>query len=248
MISKNKIKYITSLQNKKFRQKYNKFIIEGHKTVLDVIDSDYSISEIYICDVTKYKSLLSNTDFEITEISDEEMKKISAFKTATDILAIVDFNKNTQKNPANKGITLCLADIQDPGNLGTIIRSANWFGVENIVCSINTVDLYNTKTLQATMGAFANMNIFYTDLKEFLSNTKLNIYGAFLEGEDIYKSKLDNNCIIVMGNEGKGIPENIEKIITKKLTIPSFAGNNLKAESLNVSISTAIVLSEFKRR
>ena len=154
MISKNKIKYITSLQNKKFRQKYNKFIIEGHKTVLDVIDSDYIISEIYTSEIEKYKLSINKSDIELIEITEEEMKKISFFKTASDILAIVNF-KNEDDTVVNyQGITLCLADIQDPGNLGTIIRSANWFGIENIICSESTVDLFNPKTLQATMGAF----------------------------------------------------------------------------------------------
>ena len=248
MISKNKIKYITSLQNKKFRQKYNKFIIEGHKTVLDVIDSEYHVSEIYTSDIEKYKLSINKSDVELVEITEEEMKKISFFKTASDILAIVDFKNKGDFTGDNQGITLCLADIQDPGNLGTIIRSANWFGIENIVCSENTVDLYNPKTLQATMGAFANTNIIYADLEEFLSKTKLKIYGTFLDGENIYESSLEKNCIVIMGNEGKGIPKNIETLVSNKITIPNFAGDTLKAESLNVSTSTAIILSEFKRR
>jgi len=248
MISKNKIKYITSLQNKKFRQKYNKFIIEGHKTVFDIIDSEYQVSEIYTSDIAKYNLLINKSDIELIEITEDEMKKISFFKTASDILAIVNFKNKDNIKHDYRGITLCLADIQDPGNLGTIIRSANWFGVENIVCSQQTVDLYNPKTLQATMGAFANMDIFYTDLEEFLSKTKLKIYGAFLDGENIYNSELAKDCIIIMGNEGKGIPKNIEKLVSDRITIPNFAGDKLKAESLNVSISTAIILSEFKRR
>jgi len=248
MISKNKIKYITSLQNKKFRQKYNKFIIEGYKTVLDVIDSEYHVSEIYTSNIDKYKLSINKSDFELVEIAEEEMKKISFFKTASDILAIVDFKNKDNSIINNKGITLCLADIQDPGNLGTIIRSANWFGIENIVCSQNTVDLFNPKTLQATMGAFANTNIIYADLEKYLSKTKLKVYGTFLDGENIYESNLDKNCIVIMGNEGKGIPDNIAKLVSDKITIPNFAGNKLKAESLNVSTSTAIILSEFKRR
>ncbi len=248
MISKNKIKQITSLQNKKFRQKYNKFIIEGYKTVLDIIDSNYHVSEIYTSNIEKYKLLITKPNIKLIEISEEEMKKVSFFKTASDILAIVDFKDNTDFAAYNKGITLCLADIQDPGNLGTIIRSANWFGIENIVCSENTVDLHNPKTLQATMGAFANINIIYTDLEDFLFNTELKIYGTFLDGENIYESNLAENCIVIMGNEGKGIPDNIAELVNNKITIPNFAGDKLKAESLNVSTSTAIILSEFKRR
>ena len=248
MISKNKIKYISSLQNKKFRQKYNKFIIEGHKTVFDIINSDYTVEEIFISSVDKYSSLLKEYNLEFIEVSNEEMKKISLLKSPSDILAIVNIRENNEEIILQNDITLCLADIQDPGNLGTIIRTANWFGIKNIVCSQNTADLYNPKTLQSTMGAFANINIFYIDLEDFLKKQNITIYGTFLEGKNIYESKLKQNGIIVMGNEGNGIPKNIEKLISEKITIPNFAGESLKAESLNVSISTGIILSEFKRR
>jgi TrmH family RNA methyltransferase len=246
MISKNKIKYITSLQYKKFRQKYNKFIIEGHKSILDIVNSDYKIEEIYTSNFEKFSSIESSHS--IIEITNEEMKKISLLKTPSDSLAIVNIKETIKIIESNDDVILCLDDIQDPGNFGTIIRTANWFGIFNIVCSLNTVDLYNPKTLQSTMGAFANMNIYYIDLELYLQNNSKIIYGTFLEGENIYTSNLNKDCIIVMGNEGNGISEKIEKLITNKISIPNFAGDKLKAESLNVSVSTAVVLSEFKRK
>lgn len=249
MVSKNKIKYIISLQKKKYRQKYNKFVIEGHKTVFDIIDSNYIIDEIYTSNAEKYKPQLAELSKIVFETTDEYMKKISGLSNANDIIAIVSMPETPVYSSNTEGITLCLADIQDPGNLGTIIRTANWFGIKNIVCSNNTVDLFNPKTLQSTMGAFCNINVYYKDLEQFLEQEKgTNIYGTFLEGENIYETELSSNCIIIMGNEGKGIPNDLNKFISDKITIPSFAGENLKAESLNVSISTAVVLSEFARR
>ena len=249
MISKNKIKYITSLQKKKYRQKYNKFVIEGHKTVFDIIDSDYIIEEIYTSNAENYKIQLAKLSEVVTEVSDEDLRKISGLSNANDILAVVNIPETPEYISNTNELTLCLADIQDPGNLGTIIRSANWFGIKNIVCSNNTVDLFNPKTLQSTMGAFSNINVYYKNLEQFLEQEKgKKIYGTFLEGENIYQTELAQECILIMGNEGKGIPENLNKYISDKITIPSFAGENLKAESLNVSISTAVFLSEFKRR
>ena len=249
MVSKNKIKYIISLQKKKYRQKYNKFVIEGHKTVFDIIDSNYIIDEIYTSNAEKYKPQLAELSKIVFETTDEYMKKISGLSNANDIIAIVSMPETPVYSRNTEGITLCLADIQDPGNLGTIIRTANWFGIKNIVCSNNTVDLFNPKTLQSTMGAFCNINVYYKDLEQFLEQEKgTNIYGTFLEGENIYETELSSNCIIIMGNEGKGIPNDLNRFISYRITIPSFAGENLKAESLNVSISTAVVLSEFARR
>jgi len=239
MLSSNKIKFIKSLQQKKYRKLNKLFVVEGYKTVSDVLNSPYKVQEIFVTN-----DFDKDLNFNTISISNKEMQRISGLKTPGNILAIVQMNEFQPENLIfNNGIILCLDNIQDPGNFGTIIRTANWFGIKNIVCSENTVDLYNPKVLQATMGAFADMNIVYTGLPEFLSNYKNDIFGTFLEGENIYKSELPDNACVVMGNEGNGISKDIEAFINKKLFIPS-AGNP-KAESLNVSIATAIVLSEF---
>jgi len=249
VLSKNKIKFINSLYRKKIREQTGLFIAEGEKTIQQLIEADYNFQTI-ISTEEKIDQFFHLKCEKITA-SKDEIKKISAFKTPQPILAICTQQNHFFPGPGtlqNK-LTLALDDIQDPGNLGTIIRLASWFGIENIICSLNTADCYNPKTIQATMGAIAHVNVCYTELADLLSNPALRntpVYGTFLNGENIYTSKLTPNGIIVMGNEGNGISEEIEKKVTDKLYIPSFS--NIKVESLNVSIATSIVCSEFKRR
>jgi TrmH family RNA methyltransferase len=243
MLSKNKIKFIASLHKKKYRQKYNKFIVEGQKIINDIASSNYLINEIY----TSNKEIAEKYPESIL-IDNNQMKKISALTNPSDILAVVEIPEQQELKKIPETMVLCLSDIQDPGNFGTIIRTADWFGIKTIVCSLNTVELYNPKTIQATMGAFVNINIYYTCLSEFLKNNKdKTIYGTYMNGKNIYKTEINNNSIIILGNEGNGISKNIEKFIDTKITIPAF-NENKKAESLNVSIATAIVLSEIKRK
>ena len=239
MLSINKIKYIKSLHQKKYRNLNHQFVIEGFKIINEIVNSNYIINDIYI--TSEFKE---NLNFETITISDKEMQRITGLKTPNNILAVVNIPDNKPKVLKDE-LILCLDSIQDPGNFGTIIRSANWFGIKTIICSLDTVELYNQKVLQSTMGAFVETNIIYTDLQEFLLNYNNNIYGTFLEGKNIYKQKLNNRACIVMGNEGKGISSDIQEFITHKLYIPSFG--NVRAESLNVSIATAVILSEFRK-
>ncbi len=251
MISQNKIKFINSLNKKKYRDQNQLFIAEGEKLVFDLMNSQIEISEVFIKeDWHGIKDISSKITCTIT--SEQFLKKITQLKTSPPIIAICKMPQNTLASyPWQDNLTIALDDIQDPGNLGTIIRLADWFGIQNIVCSLNTADAYNPKVIQATMGAIAHVNIHYTNLEYFLQeqhNNKISIYGTFLDGENIYSENISQKGIIVMGNEGKGISADIEKLVSKKLLIPSFSNNPEKSESLNVSTATGIILSEFRRR
>lgn len=249
MITQNNIKFINSLSKKKFRDSNQLFIAEGDKLVADLLNNNYPIDKIYATkewinhNITKHK-------IEIIETNIQYLKKVTQLKTAPQIIALCKIKPSNTLliNPEDE-LVIALDNIQDPGNLGTIIRLADWFGIRNIVCSNETVDVYNPKVVQATMGAIARVNVNYTELADFLNNTnkKVPIYGTFLDGDDIYKSKLSKNGIIIMGNEGQGISSLISKLINKRLLIPNFSDNQDTSESLNVSMATAITLSEFKR-
>ncbi len=240
MLSKNQIKLINSLFQKKFRNKYNLFVAEGEKSINEIIKSNVKIKNIYGLKTFKDKY----PELKIEEISQSELKKISFLKSPNQVLGLFEIPE--MDNLKNKGLTLVLDEINDPGNLGTIIRLCDWFGVSQLVCSTNTVDYLNPKVVQSTMGSLSRVSIVYTDIEAFLINEKRPVYGAFLEGENIYKNKISTNAVLVMGNEANGISSSIEKIISNKITIPQF-GDNQNTESLNVAMATAILLSEFKR-
>ena len=247
-LSKNKISYIQSLKQKKYRKEHNTFIAEGSKLIFDLIQH----MQCQLLVITEgVKDDLSAFEAEETIIATRaEIKKASHLATPPDAIAVFyqtqqDF---TQTDLSHK-LSLILDGVQDPGNLGTIIRIADWFGIENILCSYDTADVYNTKTVQATMGALSRVNIHYTNIIDLLTHySNLAIYGTFLDGENIYTEPLTSEGFIVMGNEGKGIRPEIEKMITNRLYIPNFSTNNTTSESLNVAVATAVVCSEFRRR
>ena len=240
MVSKNQIKLIISLQQKKFRNIHHLFFAEGEKVINELLSSQFELENIYTTNIV-FDNVNSN---KVNMISDGDLKKISALNTPNNCLAI--FRIPAPKPILESGLVVALDDIRDPGNLGTIIRLCDWFGVTQLVCSQETVDFYNPKVVQATMGSLTRVNINYTNLKGFLSQTKLPVFGTFMDGENIYKSNLPKNGIIIMGNEANGISENIEKIIKNRISIPRF-GAIQKTESLNVATATAIILSEFSR-
>ena len=241
MVSKNQIKLISSLHQKKYRIAHQLFIAEGVKGINELLQSNFELEHLYVT-IDEFKSVSTTQK---TVISDADLKKISALTTPNTCLAVFKIPK--EKPVLNKGLIVALDTIRDPGNMGTILRLCDWFGINQVVCSKETVDLYNPKVVQATMGSIARVNVNYLNLKDFLETTSLPIYGTFMDGEDLYNSKITNEGIIILGNEANGISKEIEELVTKRITIPRF-GNLQQTESLNVATASAIVLSEFKRR
>lgn len=239
LLTKNKIKYIQSLYQKKQRELHQQFVIEGEKMIIEALEAiPEKIDTLFITAAFNHPI---PTNIQATIIKEDELKKISSLTTPNKALAIVN---SWEIEPKESPLTLVLDTIQDPGNLGTIIRLADWFGVSKLVCSNDTVDFKNSKVLQATMGSVFRVQITYCDLEEFLSNTSLPIFGALLEGENVYQQDLPQKAILIMGNEGNGISNNIKSFINHSIHIPRIGD----AESLNVSTATAILLSEFSRK
>lgn len=250
MLSNAQIKLIRSLEQKKYRNKHNLYVAEGEKIVSEILLSKAPFDKIYVTQrwINKNRDLFLQNEQLITIITESELNKISFLQNPNEALALMPLHSPNIKNLiASEKLILALDTIQDPGNLGTIIRIADWFGIESIVCSENCVDVYNPKVIQATMGSFLRIKVYYTKLKDFIEQQKKNgilIFGALLDGEIIYKAELSNNGIIMMGNESKGISEELKQLIDKPLYIPKAGG----AESLNVSVATGIICSEFSRR
>ena len=236
MISKNEIKYIQSLSHKKTRDEEEVFIAEGIKLVNELLNTDIVIKKIYaLQEWVKNHQHLNN----ITIVTEEELKKISSQQTPNKVLAIVE-KKKIKAEPRLKGnITLVLDGIQDPGNLGTIVRIADWFGIYQIVAAIDTADIYNSKVVQSTMGSIIRVDVWYKDLATFLQHADVEIYGALLQGENIYTHPKIAEGIIIIGNESQGIRNNLLPFIKHALTIPRKG----EAESLNASVATGIILS-----
>jgi TrmH family RNA methyltransferase len=243
-ISKQEKKYINSLSVKKYRDKERLFVVEGEKSVKEFLASPFAVRTVYHTRECDFSEKYPNAKM----ITSTEMQQISNLKTASPVLAVVEIPCVATETTSFNGLILALDDIQDPGNLGTVIRLADWFGINYIVCSLHTADAYGPKTVQATMGALTRVNIVYTDLYAFLKSTngEIPVYGTFLEGKNIYDTELSADGIIVMGNEGQGISPAIAGFVSEKLFIPSFSDN--APESLNVAVAAAITCSEFKRR
>lgn len=250
MISKNKIKYIRLLEKKKFRNEYGCFVAEGNKLVADMLHS-------FDCEfiLAKVSWMATQGDLavkELVEAEENDLQKVSFQKTPQDVLAIFKLPdyRLEEVNP-NEELVLALDGIQDPGNLGTIIRLADWYGISHIVCSMDTVDTFSPKTVQVTMGALTKVKVHYTLLEEWLQQQKavgVPLYGTFLNGEDMYKKPLTATGILVMGNEGNGIRPEIGELISDKLYIPDYPAGHASSESLNVGVATAIICAEFRRR
>jgi TrmH family RNA methyltransferase len=239
MVTKNEIKFINSLKKKKFRDLNNSFVVEGKKSISEFINSNYDVIKLYSIDKSFFKNIENHfqIDFKL-------LKKISSLINPDDHLAI--FKKRETKSLDYNSLIIAFESIRDPGNLGTIIRTCEWFGVKQIVCSKDSVDLYNPKVIQASMGSSSRININYLDLKPFLQASKLQTFGTALKGESIYglKSKI-NSGILIFGNEANGISKELLEIIDKKFSIPR-PKNQLFPESLNLASSLAIFLSEIK--
>lgn len=241
MFGKSQIKLITSLAQKKYRQRHQLFIAEGNKVVSELLKSDLKLHSLY-CTQNFYDA----EPEKVFLIEEKELKKISQLKTPQNVLAV--FHIPGSKPPGEENLILALDEVRDPGNLGTIIRLCDWFGIKDLVCSLGTADCYNPKVVQASMGSISRVNIIYTGLGEFLKNisSELPVFGTFMEGKNIYRESLPKKGIIVFGNEGKGISPEVSTMISNKISIPQF-GRQHETESLNVATATAIVLSEFRR-
>jgi len=250
MLSKNKIKFLNSLKLRKFRIKHNLFLAEGEKLVLQLMQSEI-MPKFILTTSEKFIPERRHKNYEIFNTEKSVIKKISQLKTPSEIIGVFEIpNFSYNIKETENSLNLFCDDIQNPGNLGTIIRTADWFGIKNIFCSQNTVDLYNPKTIQATMGAIATVKTHYVDKKKFFSSLSKTtpIYGTFLEGENIYNTKLSKTGIIIIGNEGKGISKELIPFVSNKIFIPDYNTKNKASESLNASVAAAIVCSEFKRR
>lgn len=250
MLSKSTLKQITSLEMKKYRKESGLFVAEGGKTVNDLIACGM-VAEKVLATREWLDSHTLQSKQEVIEVTEEELKRASFLRAPQGILAL--FRQPSYKldyEAPTKRLCLALDNVQDPGNLGTIVRIADWFGIEEIYCSNGSADLYNPKCIQATMGAAGRVKVFYIDLPEFLSTIKEKapIYGTFLDGEDMYDKQLGANGIIVMGNEGNGISDECAKHVNERLFIPNYPAGRETSESLNVSTATAIICGEFRRR
>ncbi len=252
-ITKAEIKRFRSLKQRKFRDEEHMFIAEGRKCVSSLFER---FTNGYVIIRNDSAPLSVPKDMRILEASSLEMEQLSQLQTPPDVIGVFEIPSEEMAtedilNLSKQELILLLDEIQDPGNLGTIIRTADWFGIHHIICSPTTADVYNLKTVQATMGSIARVRVCYTGLLDLLRNAKehaIPVYGTLLHGENIYSTSLSNSGLLIMGNEGRGISSDLQPYLTSSLFIPSYPRNAPTAESLNVSIATAIVLAEFRRR
>lgn len=247
-LSKNRIKYIHSLELKKNRKIDKVFLAEGPKLVGDLLGH---VPCQFLIATSEWLSGNKHLPVEdVTEVSEEELSRASLLKTPQQVLAVFrQPDEEMDDSVINRSLCLALDDVQDPGNLGTIIRLADWFGIEHIFCSPSTVDVYNPKTVQATMGGIARVKLHYTPLPELIQSLNgVPVYGTFLDGKNMYEQPLTSYGLIVMGNEGNGIGKEVEQLINRKLYIPNYPADRDTSESLNVAIATAIVCAEFRRQ
>lgn len=241
MLSKNQIKLIKRLTKKKYRDEERLFIVEGVKGIQEFLTSDFILKHLY-----STKAIFEAEPSKQSLISTADLQKISQLKSPNTALAVFEIPKT--KTVDDSKLIVALDDVRDPGNLGTIIRLCDWFGVTDLVCSQETVDCYNPKVVQATMGSLTRVNIVYVDLKDFLQHSKAEAIGTFLDSTSIYEAQLSSDAgILVMGNEANGISEGVSKHISKRITIPQYGNKNV-TESLNVATATSICLAEIKRR
>ncbi len=237
MLSRSEVKYIQSLCQKKQRQSEGLFIAEGPKIAEELLQSDFSIKKIYA--LPEWIAANMNNDIEMIEINEIDLSRISALQTPHEVLVVAAQKNDLEKPTLKNKLSIVLDGIQDPGNMGTIIRIADWFGIENIICSGDTVELYNPKVIQSTMGSFVRTKVFYTDLNEFLTSGAIPVFGAVLNGKNIYELSKPKEGLLLFGNEGKGIRKDLLQFVTNPITIPRRGG----AESLNAAVAAGIILS-----
>ncbi|UZO82548.1 RNA methyltransferase [Aquimarina sp. ERC-38] len=243
MVSKNQKKLIKSLAFKKYRKQHGLFIAEGVKLINELLQQELQVQAIY----TINPALFSQVTATVVTVTEQELQSLSFLKKSQQALALFYAPEyNLQKQPE---VLLTLDDVQDPGNLGTLIRLCDWFGIKDVVCSLHTVDAYNPKVVQATMGSIGRVRVFYKELSGFFQTLSedTEVYGTFMEGTSIYKTRFQKPSVFILGNEGKGISDTVSKWVTQRITIPKYDRNN-QVESLNVATAGAILLNEFRRQ
>ena len=250
MASKSTISFLRSLQQKKFRNEEGLFIVEGPKMIAEVMKSDFNIRQLY---ATSSWAPDQHSSFPVEIITEAEMERVSGLQTPNKVLAVVEMPVvNGPVNSFLDGMHLLLDQIQDPGNLGTIIRIADWFGVTSVICSPDTAEVFNPKVIQASMGSVFNVKIHYSPLADVLlknvDGNKWPVYATLLSGENIYKSELDSSCFVILGNESRGVNPILNTFITQGIQIPRPSNKSSKAESLNVAVAAGIVCSEYARK
>lgn len=253
MLTNNKIKLVKSLDQKKARKENGCFVVEGEKMVRELLQSRFETIEVFaVKDFIDELPTKLTKKTEISIVSEKDLERLTHMKTANKAIALAKMpEKDDVTGLPQHGISIALENIQDPGNLGTIIRTMAWFGIKDVFCTPDTVDVYNPKVIQSTMGAIFKVNIHYCDLNkvaEYAKRDGIALYGTRLDGENIYESRLQKDAIIVMGNESKGLSAELSAMMDRNIKIPSYAPSTDEMESLNVSIATAIVCAEFKRQ
>jgi TrmH family RNA methyltransferase len=246
MLSKNTLKFIKSLQQKKFRKQEQLFFVEGGKNVTELLQSDYEVSQVLFTSQygKEHAQLLHSIKADVFEVSQSTLESVGSFQSNDAALVVAKSKPNIPINLSSEEWAIALDDVKDPGNLGTIIRIADWYGIQNLFLSEESAEFYNPKVLHASMGSFTRIKFFYTDLKKQFEKSSIPIYGAYLEGESIHKTKFGNGGIILMGNESNGISKELEPLVSRKITIPRFG----YAESLNVAVATAIFCDNIRRQ
>jgi len=241
MLSKARIKFIKSLQIKKYRKQEQCFLVQGAKSVQELLHSDFEVE--FIAGTASFLESLRAPSIECVEASEEELSALGEFEHNNSGLAVARMKENVVRDSSAQAYTLVLDDIRDPGNLGTIIRTADWYGIRTIAASMETADFYNPKVISATMGSFTRVTVFYVDLVDYLRKQTGAVYGAFLDGSDIHQTSFADGGLIVIGNESRGISSEVAECVTHRITIPRYG----KAESLNAAIATAIILDNVHR-
>ncbi|MCS5488933.1 TrmH family RNA methyltransferase [Algoriphagus limi] len=245
MLSKNTVKFIKSLHQKKYRNASQRFFVEGEKSVLEVLNSNFLTETLFATSqfLDKHEQFLSKLDLEVQEVAQKQLESMGSYQSNDMALALVKMKENLPIKPKKNEWIIALDDVRDPGNLGTIIRIADWYGIRKLLFSSQTADFYNPKVIQASMGSFCRVDFSYGDLLSWLEEYEGPVYGAFMEGENVHGFQKIQPGVLVMGNESNGVSKIIENLVSQKLAIPSFG----KAESLNVAIATAILCDNLKR-
>lgn len=246
MLSKARIKFIKSLQLKKYRKQEQCFVVEGEKSVLEVLGSDFEVVQVLVAPEfhERHSAMLHAVKAEVTEVKPAELTGLGDYATNEAALAVVRMKPNRKPVVSEHEFILALDDLRDPGNLGTIIRTADWYGIKTIIATEETADVYNSKVIQSSMGSFTRIDLFYTNLQTYLADNDLPVFGAFLDGADVHSMDYGTSGIIVIGNESNGISKPVEKFVTRRITIPRYG----RAESLNAAIATAVICDNIRRR